>query len=263
MEAIDYGVCRLSVMPVRATASDRAEQVTQLLFGDHYEVTEFSKDKKWCHIVIAYDQYEGWIDMNQHTVVSKEYFDYLARTEFKITTDITTTMLYNKSPMVVLMGSMIPISSSELFKMEEQFAFNGEAKNLGQKREFEYLKNIAFRYLNAPYLWGGKNPFGIDCSGFTQMVFKICGYKLFRDAKQQVTQGKTIEFDQIKPGDLLFFKNQEGAIVHTGIALPDHKIIHASGRVRIDHLTDEGIVHSDTKIFTHSLAAIKRVLQEA
>jgi len=262
MEEVDYGVCRLSVMPVRADASDRSEQVTQLLFGEHYEVLAFNKDRKWCQIRIEYDQYEGWIDASQHTSISREYFDYLSRTEFKITLDITTTMLYNKSPMVVLMGSMIPISSSELFKMEEQFAFNGEAKNLGQKREFEYLKNIAFRYLNAPYAWGGKHPFGIDCSGFTQMVFKICGYKLFRDARQQVNQGKQIEFENLKPGDLLYFKNKEGQIIHTGIALPDHKVIHASGRVRIDHLTDEGIVNIDTKIFTHSLASIRRVLPE-
>lgn len=262
MEVAEYGVCRLSVIPVRAEASHRSELVTQLLFGEHYEVTEFDKERKWCRIKIEYDQYQGWIEISQHTFISKEYFDYLTRTEFKITTDITATMLYNKSPMVVLMGSMIPISSSELFKMEEQFAFNGEAKNLGQKREFEYLKTIAFKYLNAPYQWGGRSPFGIDCSGFTQMVFKICGYKLFRDTNQQVNQGKLIEFENLKEGDLLYFNNKEGKIVHTGIALPDHKVIHASGRVRIDHLTDEGIVNSETKIFTHSLSTIKRVLQE-
>jgi hypothetical protein len=158
---------------------------------------------------------------------------------------------------------MIPISSSELFKMEEQFAFNGESKNVGQKREFEFLRNVAVKYINAPYQWGGKSPFGIDCSGFTQMVFKICGYKLLRDSSQQANQGKSVkEFGQAKPGDLAFFKNAEDKITHVGILLAEEKIIHASGRVRIDQLTAEGIVNSETKNLSHTFSHLRRILTE-
>lgn len=263
MENISYGVCRLSVLTVRAEASDKAEQTTQLLFGDHYEVIDQSKDKNWLRIRIHFDQYEGWIDSKQHHAVSKEYFDYLDKSEFKITTDLTSSMLYNKSPLVILMGSMIPISSSELFKMEEQFAFNGEAKNVGQKREYEYLRNIAVKYINAPYQWGGKNPFGIDCSGFTQMVFKISGYRLFRDSSQQANQGRSVkDFSEARPGDLAFFKNAEGKVIHVGIVLHEDKIIHASGRVRIDMLTSEGIINNETKSLSHSFSHLRRVLTE-
>jgi hypothetical protein len=263
MDSIDFGVCRLSVVAVRAEPSDKAEQVTQLLFGDHYEVVEQSKDKKWLRVKINFDQYEGWLDAKQHHPVSKEYFDYFNRAEFKITTDLTSSMLYNKSPLIILMGSMIPISSSELFKMEEQLAFNGEAKNVGQKREFEYLKNIAMKYVNSPYQWGGKSPFGIDCSGLTQIVYKICGYKLQRDSSQQATQGKPVNSSHDhKPGDLAFFKNKEEKINHVGIILDNDRIIHASGRVRIDHINEEGILNMDTKIYTHSLSHIRRFLPE-
>jgi hypothetical protein len=257
----EYGVCRLSVMAVRSEASDKAEQVTQLLFGDHYEVTLHSKDKKWLKINIAYDQYEGWIDVKQHHAISKEYYDYLGRAEFKISTDITSSMLYMKSPLTILMGSMIPISSSELFKMEEQFAFNGETKNVGQRREYEYLKNVAMNYINAPYVWGGKNPFGIDCSGFTQMVFKISGYKLFRDAHQQATQGREVaSLNESRPGDIVFFKNTTNKIVHVGILLNEDKIIHASGRVRVDTITEKGIVHAETGVQTHTYSHVRRIL---
>ena len=263
MEILDYGVCRLSIVPVRAEASDKSELTTQLLFGDHYEVNEASKDKKWLKIRINFDQFEGWLDAKQHHPVSHEYYEYFNRAEFKITTDVTASILYNKSPQIILLGSMIPISSSELFKMEEQFAFNGEAKNLGQKREYEYLRNIAVKYLNAPYLWGGKSPFGIDCSGFVQMVFKICGYRLFRDSWQQSNQGKSFRnFDQSKPGDLIFFKNAEGKVNHVGILLEGDRIIHASGKVRVDHLNEEGILNLETKIYTHQFSHIRRILSE-
>lgn len=263
MEILDYGVCRLSIVPVRAEASDKSELTTQLLFGDHYEVTEATKDKKWLKIRNNFDQFEGWLDAKQHHSVSHEYYEYLNRAEFKITTDVTASILYNKSPQIILMGSMIPISSSELFKMEEQFAFNGEAKNLGQKREYEYLKNVAVKYLNSPYLWGGKSPFGIDCSGFVQMVFKICGYRLFRDSWQQANQGKSFRnIEQSKPGDLIFFKNADDKVNHVGILLEGDRIIHASGKVRVDHLNEEGILNLETKIYSHEFSHVRRILSE-
>jgi gamma-D-glutamyl-L-lysine dipeptidyl-peptidase len=261
MDVLDYGVCRLSVVPVRGEPSDRAEMVTQLLFGDHYEVTEMSANEKWLKIKIAFDQYAGWIDAKQHHSVSLDYFEYLNRAELKITTDISSTILYNKSPLTILMGSIIPISSAELFKMEEQFAFNGEAKNTGQKREFDFLRTIANKYLNAPYQWGGRSPFGVDCSGFTQTVFRICGYKLFRDARQQATQGKAVrQWNELKPGDLAFFKSAEDVVTHVGIVYANAQIIHASGQVRIDQLTEDGILHQDNRTITHKLSHFRRIL---
>lgn len=263
MEILDYGVCRLSIVPVRADSADKSEMVTQLLFGDHYEVINQSKDKKWFKIRINFDQFEGWIDAKQHHAISREYYEYLSRAEFKITTDITSSILYNKSPQIILMGSMIPISSSELFKMEEQFAFNGEAKNVGQKREFDFMKNLAMKYLNAPYLWGGKSPFGIDCSGLVQMVFKICGYRLFRDSWQQANQGKSFKLvKQGIAGDLVFFKNATDRVNHVGILLEYNKIIHCSGQVRIDSLTEEGILTGETGILSHRFSHIRRILSE-
>lgn len=261
MDVIDFGVCRLSLIAVRAEASDKAELITQLLFGEHYEVLASAPDKKWLRIRVAFDAYEGWIDAKQHHGISKDYFEYMNRAELKIATDISTSILYNKVPIAILMGSIIPISSAELFKMEEQFAFNGEAKNVGLKREFEFLRTIANRYLHAPYLWGGKSPFGIDCSGFTQMVFKICGYKLLRDAKQQSVQGKAVRsLADVKPGDLAFFKDAEENITHVGIVYANGQIIHASGRVRLDTLNELGIVHAETGLVTHQLSHFRSIL---
>lgn len=135
-----YGVCRLNLVAVRHEPSFSSPWCTQLLFGDHYQVIAETTDKRFLRIKIYADGVEGWIDSRQHHDISSGYFDYLCRAEFKITTDITSSILYNKSTIIIIMGSIIPISSAELFRMEEQFAFNGEAKSLGQYRDAEFLK---------------------------------------------------------------------------------------------------------------------------
>ncbi len=262
-EFSDYGICRLSLVPVRQSASDKAEQVSQLLFGEHYYVIESDKEQKWLLIRNYFDQYEGWIDVKQHTSISKEYFDHILNADFKITTDLTSGLLYKKSPILILMGSVIPVTNTELFKIEEQLAFNGEAKAQGQRRDIEFLKTIAKRYLNSPYQWGGKSPFGIDCSGFVQMVFKITGYKLPRDAWQQAESGELVsDFTLAKAGDLAFFKNDQGKLTHVGILLEMGRIIHASGKVRIDYFDQTGILHTESNQYTHKLSHIQRVLIE-
>lgn len=231
------------------------------MFGDHYTVIGQAAEGAWLKIRIYFDDYEGWIDARQHQPISAGYFEHINNTEYKITIDITSSLLYHKSPQLVLIGSIIPISSSELFRMEEQFAFNGEAKSLGQRRDLEFFRSIAMKYLNSPYQWGGKSPFGIDCSGFTQMVFKICGYKLLRDASQQVTQGREVpSLSEARVGDLVFFSNERGDTGHVGILLSENRIIHASGKVRVDEMTSEGIRHVESGVITHRVAAIRRLM---
>jgi len=261
MEIIDYGVCRLALVPVRKAPDIRGEQINQLLFGDHYEVIQTTSDKKWIAVRLHADLFEGWIDIRQHHAITKDYFDQISYANFKITTDVTCNILYKKSPLVILMGSIVPISNSELFKIEEQFAFNGEAKSLGQKRDFEFLRSIAQKYLHAPYQPGGKSPFGIDPAGFTQIVFKISGYSLQRELTQQANQGKKVAaYADAKPGDLAYFHDENGIVNHVGIVFPGEKIMHVQGQVRMDHFLEDGILHAETKIFTHPLAGIRRVI---
>lgn len=262
MENQEKGICRLSVVAVRHEPSDRAEIVTQLLFGEHYSITRYSTDKKWINIIVEYDGYPGWIDAKQHTAITVEYFNHLNTTEFKIATDLTTTILYKKQLMQILLGSILPISSAELFEVKEQFAFNGNSKNLGEKKDFEFIKQMIKPYMNAPYLWGGRTPFGIDCSGFTQQIFKFCGYRLNRDSNQQFKNGEAIQsFEDAIPGDLAFFGKNPSNISHVGIILEDNHIVHASGFVRIDKIDDEGIFNEELNGYTHKLAGIRRILK--
>jgi len=235
--------------------------VTQLLFGDHYEVVSLSPDRKWAHIKIYFDQTEGWLDIKQHHTISGEYFEQINATDYKITTDIASPVLYKKSPLTIVMGSIVPISNSELFKIEEQFAFNGESKSLGQRRDVDFVKTLARKYLQAPFQAGGKSPFGIDDTGFVQIVFKIAGYSLPRDITNQSLAGKKVKsFDEACTGDLAFFSEKGKEISHVGLIIDSDKIIHASGYVRIDPITDEGILNTETKIYTHLSHSIRRII---
>jgi cell wall-associated NlpC family hydrolase len=131
-----------------------------------------------------------------------------------------------------------------------------------QKGSAQDIISTAYLLINAPYLWGGKNPFGIDCSGFTQIVYKLNGYKLPRDASQQVELGTPLSFvEEAEAGDLAFFDNEEGNIVHVGILLNNEQIIHASGSVRIDKYDHYGIFNKSLGKYSHSMRVIKRVLE--
>ena len=123
------------------------------------------------------------------------------------------------------------------------------------------MLEFAMRFLRAPYLWGGRTPVGIDCSGFTQLIYKSIGIQIPRDASQQVELGQPLDFaSEGQIGDLAFFQNEEGRIVHVGMVCAPGKIIHASGQVRIDKLDDTGIFNCDTGKYSHQLRIIKRIL---
>ena len=262
MDHIEHGICRLSVVPIRAGSADSSEMISQLLFGEHYRVKEFSDDKKWCLISNAFDGYEGWIDVKQHYAISREYYDQISNSEYKISTDLVSRILFKKQVIYVMLGSVLPLLNNPLFQMEEQLAFNGESKSLHQKWGADQLIVLAKKYLHAPYMWGGRSFFGIDCSGFTQVVFRVAGYKLNRDSKEQILQGLEVKLEDAKPGDLAFFTNAAGKMNHVGILLKDSEIIHASGKVRVDRLDEKGIIHSEEGNYTHNLFKIKRILRD-
>jgi cell wall-associated NlpC family hydrolase len=162
---------------------------------------------------------------------------------------------------VVIGSTFISENAHEFSIGNFSYSFEGNAKSSFDIDKRKGIVDAAFIYLNAPYLWGGKSPFGIDCSGFTQMVYKLNGLKLLRDAKQQATQGTVLNFvEEALPGDLAFFDNDEGNIIHVGIVLGNNKIIHASGCVRVDEFDHQGIFNADKKNYTHNLRLLKTIL---
>lgn len=247
-----FGYCKVSISPVRAENRDQAEIVTQLLFGELIHVEEITGS--WCKITTFADNYSGWIDVKHfHFLSQKEanrWMDGLGN-EQTIIRSLETPW----GRQIIVKGSYIPLIEGVDFNIgKDTFRFAEESQAIQVSSIFE----VAKEYLNAPYLWGGKTPFGIDCSGLTQMVFRFFGINLPRDASQQVEHGMVVPFDEIVSGDIAFFQNKDGKIIHVGILDGKGSIIHASGCVRIDSLTSEGIRHNENGSLTHVLSVIKR-----
>ena len=255
------GISRLSIIPVRAEGNDRSEQVTQLLFGDHYEVLGTSENGKWYQIRVHYDGYEGWIDHRQFTPISEEYYEEITRTNYQIALEPISPLTLGGQDHHVFMGSVLPMAEGELFG-EVNVGYSGSTKPQSGREGWEFIRAKAMQYMNAPYLWGGRTIAGVDCSGFTQNIYRCAGFPLLRDASQQVKQGDAVSGNAM-PGDLAFFSSESGNITHVGICLEEGKIIHASGRVRIDSLDDQGITDDETGKYTHQLAAIRRILKSS
>lgn len=251
-----YALCNLAIVPLRLEPSDRSELVTQVLFGETFTILE--KKEKWSRISLAADLYEGWIDNKQFTEITADQFNKIQESAKFYCADLVDYLTGKNTLMPVSLGSDLSYLTFADIN-SQQLTFDGTMIT-GIQSKTNLLKT-AFLYLNAPYLWGGKTPFGIDCSGFTQMVYRLNGYNIPRDASQQAKIGEPLSFiEESEVGDLAFFDNEEGNIIHVGIIMENNYIIHAHGKVRIDRLDHLGILNIDSGRHTHKLRVIKKII---
>jgi cell wall-associated NlpC family hydrolase len=235
--------------------------VTQLLFGEYFEVTE--EYKNWVRIRSGIDGYEGWIDVKQYQSVSKDTYQSLKKHALTYVADILGVMTdeTDNVSFPVTIGSLLHFTKGKEIVIEKKkYSYLGNVLSPSGKIKRSKLVEDAFTFLNTPYLWGGRTPLGIDCSGFTQMVYRLNGYALKRDASQQVEQGEALSFpEEAEAGDLAFFDNEDGNITHVGIVLEKGQIIHASCKVHVDKFDHLGIYSETQKRYTHSLRVLKKM----
>ena len=255
-----HGITSLSTIPVRQTNNHRSEMVSQLLFGETYEILHTKEN--WLNIRCSLDSYEGWIDASQHSALSEKEFHNITLQTMGIAIDLFYSAASSDRSIALVTGSSLPYFDGINLKIgKEKFIYNGHAVMSDQIRTVNMLEKVALRYLYAPYMWGGRCPLGIDCSGFVQVLYKCLGIALPRDAYQQAEVGKTVNFvEEAAPGDLAFFHTGDGKITHVGLLMKDKKIIHSSAMVRIDALDHFGIFNADTNKYSHQLKIIKRIL---
>lgn len=229
------------------------------MFGETYKV--LGEKNNWLKISCLPDNYEGWIYSAQHTALGEKEFESILPEQTAIAFELACTVSSGKNTAAVVAGSSLPFFDGINFRIgKEKMVYNGQAV-IPDRKNSSLFEKISMKYLGAPYLWGGRSPFGIDCSGFTQVLYKFCSVNLLRDAYQQAEQGTVVNFiEEAVTGDLAFFNNEEGKITHVGMVLKENKIIHASGKVRIDKIDHYGIFNEEEKRYTHHLKLIKRML---
>lgn len=234
---MDIGICTVSVAAVRLEQSHQSEMTTQMLFGETVDILE--RERKFTKVKMHFDGYEGWVDSNQIKSISEKQ---LAERKIQILTKNFEVQQQDGKNILLSTGSEIDAESSANFLNVNQIEIHAK------------------EFLNVPYLWSGRSFFGLDCSGFIQLLYKNHGINLPREAHQQAEKGEVLSFvEECKAGDLAFFENDEGAITHVGMMLSTHQIIHASGKVRIDSLDSSGIFNSELKKHTHKLRFIRSV----
>ncbi|MBL1409210.1 C40 family peptidase [Sphingobacterium faecale] len=241
--------CNLSILPLRAEASHRSEMVTQVLFGEAFEILEEGVD--FDRIRLLDTSYEGWIQRHQSGQLAT-----LQPTKHII--DLAGGKAHSTTHTVQLLHGT-PVPSNSLQIGSELYTIEGTVRE-GTLDDFDIeFPKLIQHYNNSPYLWGGRSPYGIDCSGFSQVVYRHFGIALRRDAWQQAESGDTVNFlPEIKAGDLAFFDNEAGRITHVGVMIDNETIIHAAGRVRIDKMDTEGIFNAQQNKYTHKLRIVKR-----
>ena len=235
---MEKGICTVSVAAIRAEQSHQSEMTSQILYGETVDILE--KAAKFIKIKMHFDGYVGWVDVQQISEISEEYFQ-----ERKTELVQNTLQMYSTSQGVILLSIGSEVNSE---KADPTFL------------KTEKVSETAQKFFNVPYLWSGRSFFGIDCSGFVQLVYKVHGISLPREAHQQSEVGEVLSFvEESKPGDLAFFENVDGQISHVGMMLEDQNIIHAYGKVRIDSLDSMGIFNKELNKHTHKLRFLRSV----
>ena len=251
---MDFAICTVPAAPVRKEDSHRSEMVNQLLFGDTLEILE--EKGEWFRIRSTYDQYEGWLTYH---LVERVHGHNTAKPQAYVATGLVNPVTLPDQLVNIPMGSSLTGFDEETRLLwKEEMRYHGSFRNASVKPDAEFLKRTAHVWIAAPYLWGGKTFMGVDCSGYVQTVFKVAGIALQRDASQQAEQGTMVSLPEAKAGDLAFFHNEAGKVIHVGMVWNGHEIIHASGRVRIDLLDAEGILNRENNLRTHQLHSVRR-----
>lgn len=254
---MDYGICKLTVIPLRADASDKSEMVSQLLFGETFDIIEVNQN--WWYINTHHDHYMGWIDKKQATLINNQFLDQCQSEKAVYTRDhLSSIKQIDNRHMILPLGARLPVYKNGTCLLNDtKFELN-KTVDIAKGSVRDRIKDTAISLLHTPYLWGGRSRFGIDCSGLTQICYRMGGISIYRDASQQARQGELLSFpEEAQTGDLAFFDNEEGNIIHVGILLENQQIIHASGAVRIDMLDNQGIFNRETGKHSHQLRLIR------
>ncbi|SFR48877.1 NlpC/P60 family protein [Robiginitalea myxolifaciens] len=247
-----YGICPLSLVPV-FEEREQGKMLTQLLYGELFKILDSRKNHY--RIRVQLDKTEGWIRKDQAAELEEAVWEETLKSSMGACTQDLFSHIINEEG--ILFPVAIGANAVRASLMDHRF----EGDSSIPAKDREHLISQALLLLNSPEMPGGRSPLGIDAGGFTQLVYKCCGYALDRNPQQQALQGDALSFiEESEPGDLAFFDGPDGAIDHVGIIMKNNYIIHVHGQVRIDRIDHSGIFNTQLRRYTHPLRVIKKLL---
>lgn len=255
-----FGITTVSVAPLRAEAAHSSEMTSQLLFGERFSV--LSKEKDWLYISCAHDEYEAWLSLYQANPISKKDYEQLNNCRQTFSFDLVGTAISNQEHIPVILGSSLPNFDGLSFQLlGKSIVYNGQVLSPDFKHpDISLIHKVAYKYLNAPFHLGGRSPFGIDASGFVQVVLQQCGIRLPRTVQHQQQLGRTIHLlGEAAVGDLLFFAS-DNEIDHVGLLIDQFTVIHCEEKVKISQVDNHGMINPSSKKYSHRLKSMKRLV---
>jgi len=254
----NHGICLQQYIPVRAENSERSEMVTQVLFGELFMILQRDNAKRFSFIKLDHDGYEGWIDEKTISHLKEPEYEKLLKLPEKVVRDCRFRVVdKNKNELWLSAGSTLRIEpGNNIYGTLSMYS-----PDMNELPVRQIMENSANEWLNVPYIWGGKCTSGTDCSGLIQNIYRQAGFGIPRDADQQSAIGRNLSFVfEAHPGDLAFFDNEEGIITHVGMILSGNRILHASGKVRIDLFDQQGIYSREIGNYTHKLRLMRNLI---
>lgn len=254
----NHGICLQPYIPVRVGNSEKSEMVTQVLFGEFFEILARDTETRFTNVKLANDEYEGWIDDKTIMYLSESEAGELTILPLKIVRDRQFRVVdKNKNELWLSAGSSLRIEpGNNIYGTLSMYSPDREELD-----HRSFMEKSAIEWVNVPYIWGGRSTFGTDCSGLVQNIYLQVDIHIPRDAGEQSMVGKSVNFVfEAQPGDLAFFDNEEGIITHVGMILSGNRIIHASGKVRIDLFDQQGIYSREKGNYTHKLRLMRNLI---
>jgi len=258
------GISLHSIVPVRTEAREGSEQSTQMLFAETCVILE--EKPRWNRVKLDLDGQEGWVDAKMIAPMSEKEYE-AHHTALQSAAMVFFPVAYavsenNGQTIPLTAGTRLPKYKDGTFELlGVKFRIDASmVRTAPVPLNLQTLLETTRFFLNTPYLWGGKNALGMDCSGFTQVIMSLFGKSLLRNASEQATQGEPVpNLSQAQAGDLVFFDHKDGKISHVGIVLDSKRVIHCSGRVKVEELTEDGIFSAEKGEYTHHLVQIRRL----